>query len=89
MHTPGPWTVTPLPEPTCAEGYGTELSFEVSDRDGAVVGFFVNEDSARLAGAAPVLLAALEDLLALCVEEELYGLRVNLARAVIAGARGG
>lgn len=61
-HTPGPWITDDLRE------YGGDIYVRPRDGIGNIAQVFASDADARLIAAAPALLAALRDLLALFEE---------------------
>lgn len=57
-HTPGPWTVRPIPNPGLVGHTGYAIDFNEDQEQ--VVDFVYEEADARLIAAAPELLEALE-----------------------------
>lgn len=58
-HTPGPWTVRPIPNCNLPGHIGYAIDF--NDKQEQVVDFVYEEADAHLIGASPQLLMALED----------------------------
>lgn len=86
-HTPGTWTVRPIPNPSLVGHTGYAIDFN-EDRE-QVVDFVYEEADAHLIAAAPVMFAAIEYLVQCSVpmspqQQECW---VSL-RAAIAKARG-